>query len=110
MFTGHTKIQNGSGCVLQSEGLTCVCISEGFPLPNITWPLLNHHTEYSVITSVSNHTVNSNVSLTVKNHGNSTVECVSNNGNGEVRENLLINNNLSKKDGKFCLVVAVVLN
>uniref|UniRef100_A0A3P9BN50 Immunoglobulin domain-containing protein n=1 Tax=Maylandia zebra TaxID=106582 RepID=A0A3P9BN50_9CICH len=107
MFTGHTKIQNGSGCVLQSEGLTCVCISEGFPLPNITWPLLNHHTEYSVITSVSNHTVNSTVSLTVKNHGNSTVECVSNNGNGEVRENLLINNNLSKKDGKFCLVVAI---
>ncbi|XP_076745722.1 basement membrane-specific heparan sulfate proteoglycan core protein-like [Maylandia zebra] len=96
--TWHTKIQNGSGCVLQSEGLICVCISEGFPLPNITWPLLNHHTEYSVITSVSNHTVNSTVSLTVKNHGNSTVECVSNNGNGEVRENLLINNNLSKKD------------
>uniref|UniRef100_A0A3Q2VM68 Ig-like domain-containing protein n=1 Tax=Haplochromis burtoni TaxID=8153 RepID=A0A3Q2VM68_HAPBU len=110
MFTGHTKIQNGSGCVLQSEGLTCVCIREGFPLPNIKWPLLTHHTEYSVITSVSNHTVNSTVSVTVKNHGNSTVECVSNNGNGEVRENLLINNNLSKKDGKFCLVVVVVLN
>uniref|UniRef100_A0A3P8NES3 B-cell receptor CD22 n=1 Tax=Astatotilapia calliptera TaxID=8154 RepID=A0A3P8NES3_ASTCA len=65
---------------------------------------------YSVITSVSNHTVNSTVSVTIKNHGNSTVECVSNNGNGEVRENLLVNNNLSKKDGKFCLVVAVVLN
>ncbi|XP_042072041.1 sialic acid-binding Ig-like lectin 11 isoform X2 [Haplochromis burtoni] len=96
--TWHTKIQNGSGCVLQSEGLTCVCIREGFPLPNIKWPLLTHHTEYSVITSVSNHTVNSTVSVTVKNHGNSTVECVSNNGNGEVRENLLINNNLSKKD------------
>ncbi|XP_063340964.1 sialic acid-binding Ig-like lectin 14 [Pelmatolapia mariae] len=96
--TWHTKIQNGSGCVLQSEGLTCVCINEGFPLPNITWPLLNHHTEYSVITSVLNHTVNSTVSVTVKNHGNSTVECVSNNGNGEERENLLINNNLSKKD------------
>ncbi|CAI5662085.1 unnamed protein product [Oreochromis niloticus] len=96
--TWHTKIQNGSGCVLQSGGLTCVCISEGFPLPTIKWPLLNHHTEYSVITSVLNHTVNSTVSVTVKNHGNSTVECVSNNGNGEERENLLINNNLSKTD------------
>ncbi|XP_039475063.1 sialic acid-binding Ig-like lectin 10 [Oreochromis aureus] len=96
--TWHTKIQNGSGCVLQSEGLTCVCISEGFPLPTIKWPLLNQHTEYSVITTVLNHTVNSTVSVTVKNHGNSTVECVSNNGNGEERENLLINNNLSKKD------------
>uniref|UniRef100_A0A668RUX0 Ig-like domain-containing protein n=1 Tax=Oreochromis aureus TaxID=47969 RepID=A0A668RUX0_OREAU len=109
MFTGHTKIQNGSGCVLQSEGLTCVCISEGFPLPTIKWPLLNHHTDYSVITTVLNHTVKSTISVTVKNHGNSTVECVSNNGNGEERENLLINNKLSKKDGKFCLVV-VVLN
>ncbi|XP_039475218.1 sialic acid-binding Ig-like lectin 16 [Oreochromis aureus] len=96
--TWHTKIQNGSGCVLQSEGLTCVCISEGFPLPTIKWPLLNQHTEYSVITTVLNHTVNSTVSVTVKNHGNSTVQCVSNNGNGEERENLLINNNLSKKD------------
>uniref|UniRef100_I3IZ09 B-cell receptor CD22 n=1 Tax=Oreochromis niloticus TaxID=8128 RepID=I3IZ09_ORENI len=99
IFTGHTKIQYGSGCVLQSDGLTCLCISEGFPLPNIKWPLLNHHTEYSVITSVLNHTVNSTISVTVKNHGNSTVECVSNNGNGEERENLLINNNLSNKDG-----------
>ncbi|XP_039475809.1 sialic acid-binding Ig-like lectin 11, partial [Oreochromis aureus] len=97
--TWHTKIQNGSGCVLQSEGLTCVCISEGFPLPTIKWPLLNHHTDYSVITTVLNHTVKSTISVTVKNHGNSTVECVSNNGNGEERENLLINNKLSKKDG-----------
>ncbi|XP_019212006.1 sialic acid-binding Ig-like lectin 5 [Oreochromis niloticus] len=86
--TWHTKIQDGSGCVLQSEVLTCVCISEGFPLPTIKWPLLENHTQYTPITTVSNHTVNSTVSLTVKNHGNSTVECVSNNGNGEKRENL----------------------
>ncbi|XP_025760162.1 sialic acid-binding Ig-like lectin 5, partial [Oreochromis niloticus] len=88
--TWHTKIQNGSGCVLQSDVLTCVCISEGFPLPTIKWPLLENHTQYTLITTVSNHTVNSTVSLTVKNHGNSTVECVSNNGNGEERENLLV--------------------
>ncbi|XP_006791802.1 sialic acid-binding Ig-like lectin 10 [Neolamprologus brichardi] len=92
-----SKIQTGSGCVLQSEVLTCVCISEGFPLPTINWPLLKNHTEYSVITTVSNHTVNSTVSVTVKSHGNSTVECVSNNGNGEEREILLIHQNLSEK-------------
>ncbi|XP_063340969.1 sialic acid-binding Ig-like lectin 14 [Pelmatolapia mariae] len=89
-LTWHTKIQNGSGCVLQSDVLTCVCISEGFPLPTIKWPLLENHTQYTLITTVSNHTVNSTVSLTVKNHGNSTVECVSNNGNGEERGNLLV--------------------
>ncbi|CAI5662083.1 unnamed protein product [Oreochromis niloticus] len=89
-LTWHTKIQNGSGCVLQSDVLTCVCISEGFPLPTIKWPLLENHTQYTLITTVSNHTVNSTVSLTVKNHGNSTVECVRNNGNGEERENLLV--------------------
>ncbi|CAI5662077.1 unnamed protein product [Oreochromis niloticus] len=92
-----SNIQNGSGCVLQSEVLTCVCISEGFPLPTINWPLLKNHTEYSVITTVSNHTVNSTVSLTVKSHGNSTVECVRNNGNGEEREILLIHQSLSEK-------------
>lgn len=99
VFTGFSKIQKGSGCVLQSEVLTCVCISEGFPLPTIKWPLLKNHTEYSVITMVSKHTVNSTVSVTVNKHSNSTVECVSNNGNGENRENLLIHQNLPEKHG-----------
>ncbi|XP_005455950.2 sialic acid-binding Ig-like lectin 11 isoform X2 [Oreochromis niloticus] len=85
-----SKIQNGSGCVLQAEVLTCVCISEGFPLPTIKWPLLKNHKEYSIKTTVSNHTVNSTVSLNVKNYGNSTVECVSNNEKGEAKKNLMI--------------------
>ncbi|XP_030606547.1 sialic acid-binding Ig-like lectin 10 [Archocentrus centrarchus] len=92
IVTWFSKILDGSGCVRQSEVLTCVCISEGFPLPTINWPLLKNHTEYSVITTVTNHTVNSTVSLSVRNHGNSTVECVSNNGNGEERENLIQKN------------------
>ncbi|XP_030605052.1 sialic acid-binding Ig-like lectin 14 [Archocentrus centrarchus] len=96
--TWFSKILDGSGCVLQSEGLTCVCISEGSPLPIVTWPLLKHHSEYSVITSVSNHTVNSTVSLPVKKHGNTIVECVSNNGNGEESEILLIRQNFPKKE------------
>ncbi|XP_013770800.1 vascular cell adhesion protein 1-like isoform X2 [Pundamilia nyererei] len=95
--TWFSETQDGSGCVLQSEVLTCVCISEGFPLPTIKWPLLKNHTEYSVITTVSKHAVNSTVSVTVNKHSNSTVECVSNNGNGENRENLLIHQNLPEK-------------
>ncbi|XP_030606588.1 sialic acid-binding Ig-like lectin 10 [Archocentrus centrarchus] len=92
IVTWFSKILDGSGCVRQSEVLSCVCISEGFPLPTINWPLLKNHTEYSVITTVTNHTVSSTVSLSLKNHGNSTVECVSNNGNGEERENLIQKN------------------
>uniref|UniRef100_A0A3P8NF25 Ig-like domain-containing protein n=1 Tax=Astatotilapia calliptera TaxID=8154 RepID=A0A3P8NF25_ASTCA len=85
-LTGFSKIVNGSGCVLQSEVLTCVCISEGFPLPTVKWPFLKNSTDYSVFTTVSNHTVNSTVSLTVKNNGSTTLECVSNNGMGEAEE------------------------
>ncbi|XP_042072042.1 sialic acid-binding Ig-like lectin 10 [Haplochromis burtoni] len=92
--TWFSKIVNGSGCVLQSEVLTCVCISEGFPLPTVKWPFLKNSTDYSVFTTVSNHTVNSTVSLTVKNNGSTTLECVSNNGMGEAEESLTIQKNL----------------
>ncbi|XP_039886450.1 sialic acid-binding Ig-like lectin 10 [Simochromis diagramma] len=92
--TWFSKIVNGSGCVLQSEVLTCVCISEGFPLPTVRWPFLKNSTDYSVFTTVSNHTVNSTVSLTVKNNGSTTLECVSNNGMGEAEESLTIQKNL----------------
>ncbi|XP_071325158.1 hemicentin-1-like [Trachinotus anak] len=87
--TWFSKILQNSACEVQLEVLTCVCISEGFPLPTIRWPLLKNHTEYSVITSVSNHRVNSTIILTVK-HRNTVVECVSSNGNEEAKRNLSI--------------------
>ncbi|XP_075962803.1 sialic acid-binding Ig-like lectin 16 [Anarhichas minor] len=96
--TRFSKILNNSGCEVQSEVLTCVCISEGFPLPTINWPLLKNHTEYSVITTVSNHTVSSTVTLTVKDHSNTSVECVSSNENGEAKENLKIRMTILEKD------------
>ncbi|XP_054478389.1 sialic acid-binding Ig-like lectin 10 [Anoplopoma fimbria] len=96
--TWFSKILKNSGCVVQSEVLTCVCISEGFPLPTIKWPLLENHTEYSVITTVSNHTVNSTATLTVKDHSNTSVNCVSSNGNGEAKENLIIHIQMSEQD------------
>ncbi|XP_014835564.1 PREDICTED: sialic acid-binding Ig-like lectin 14 [Poecilia mexicana] len=89
------KILNGSGCVQHAEVLTCVCISEGFPSPTITWPLLKDHTEYSVFNIVSNHTVNSTLSL--RNPGNISVECFSNNENWEVKENLMVRRELSEE-------------
>ncbi|XP_075962732.1 Schwann cell myelin protein-like [Anarhichas minor] len=96
--TWFSKILNNSGCEVESEVLTCVCISEGFPLPTINWPLLNNHTEYSVITTVSNHTVSSTVTLTVKDHSNTSVECVSSNENGEAKENLKIRMTILEKE------------
>ncbi|XP_023186960.1 vascular cell adhesion protein 1-like isoform X2 [Xiphophorus maculatus] len=84
------KVLNGSGCVLRPDSLTCVCLSAGFPLPTIQWPLLKDHTEYSITSIVSNHTVNSTVTITVESHGNISVECVSSNENGEAKKNLTV--------------------
>ncbi|XP_028281132.1 sialic acid-binding Ig-like lectin 5 [Parambassis ranga] len=90
--TWITEIQTGSVCELQSDVLTCWCVSEGFPLPTFKWPLLEDHTQYSVVTSVSKQTVNSTV--TVRNHGNTAVECVASNENREVKANLTIQTKL----------------
>ncbi|XP_040899682.1 sialic acid-binding Ig-like lectin 11 [Toxotes jaculatrix] len=99
--TWFSEILNNSGCELQSEVLTCVCISEGFPLPTIKWPLLKTQAEYSVITTVSNYTVNSTFILTANDHHNSSVECVSSNENGEAKENLTTRTNLSEQDDQY---------
>ncbi|XP_031169757.1 sialic acid-binding Ig-like lectin 5 isoform X1 [Sander lucioperca] len=106
--TWISTVLKNSGCEVQSEVLTCVCISEGVPLPTITWPLLKIHTEYSVITTVSNHTVNSTVTLTVKDHSNTSVECVSSNQNGEVKANLIIQLKTSEQPAKSEMVLNIV--
>ncbi|XP_047455854.1 hemicentin-1-like isoform X2 [Mugil cephalus] len=84
------KILSSSRCEVQSEVLTCVCITEGFPLTTIKWPLLESHTKYSVMTTVSDHTVNSSIILSVKDHGYTEVECVASSDVGEVKRNLVI--------------------
>ncbi|XP_008429453.1 sialic acid-binding Ig-like lectin 14 [Poecilia reticulata] len=103
------KILKGSGCVQHSEVLTCVCISEGFPSPTITWPLLKDHTEYSVVHIVSNHTVNSTLSL--RNPGNISVECFSSNENWEVKKDLMVHRELSEEADheKHCVSLIGVL-
>ncbi|XP_074508737.1 uncharacterized protein LOC141778400 [Sebastes fasciatus] len=104
----HPKILNSSGCIKQSEVLTCVCISEGYPLPTIKWPLLKNHAEYSVITTtVSHHIVNSTATLTVTN-SNTSVECVSSNGNGKAKRNLTVNKVEPEEDGLHMKLLRIV--
>lgn len=95
--TWFSRIFNNSECVVHSDILNCVCISEGFPLPTIEWPLLKKHTEYSVFTTVLNHTVNS--SLTLKYYSNTSVECVSIHENGEAKKTLTIRINTMEQGG-----------
>ncbi|XP_070690840.1 myelin-associated glycoprotein isoform X2 [Pempheris klunzingeri] len=91
--TSHPKILDSSGCTSTSEVLTCVCISQGIPLPTIRWPLLENHTEYSVTATVSKHTVTSTITLSVKDHSSGTVvECVSSNDMGKAKTNFTIKN------------------
>uniref|UniRef100_A0A674CXW7 B-cell receptor CD22 n=1 Tax=Salmo trutta TaxID=8032 RepID=A0A674CXW7_SALTR len=85
----------GSGCVDQAEVMTCVCVSQGVPLPLIEWPLLELSTE--ITTSVLGSSVNSTISLPVGNHNNTTVECVSRNVVGVVREKLQVTQNKSQE-------------
>ncbi|XP_056300659.1 sialic acid-binding Ig-like lectin 5 [Pseudoliparis swirei] len=84
-----SNISKSSGCEVQSGVLTCVCVSEGFPLPTITWPLLESHAEHSVTTSKSGRTVVS-VTVSVKDRNDTTVECVSSNALWEAKENLTV--------------------
>ncbi|XP_054902995.1 sialic acid-binding Ig-like lectin 8 isoform X2 [Poeciliopsis prolifica] len=93
-----SKILKSSGCVHQSALLTCVCISEGFPLPTITWPLLKVHKEYSVIKTVSNHRVNSTVTISLKNLHYVSFECDSSHENEDAKENLTIQEYFTEKE------------
>ncbi|KAM4736590.1 sialic acid-binding Ig-like lectin 5 [Anableps anableps] len=95
--TWFLKILKGSGCVLQSDLLTCACITEGFPLPTITWPLLKDHTEYSVIKTISNNTVNSTVTISLKKKHDISVECFSSHENEEAKENLTVQQDFTEK-------------
>uniref|UniRef100_A0A8C4GED8 Ig-like domain-containing protein n=1 Tax=Dicentrarchus labrax TaxID=13489 RepID=A0A8C4GED8_DICLA len=106
--TWISKVFNNSGCKVQSQVLTCVCISEGFPLPTIKWPLLKNYTEYSVHTTVSNHTVNSTVTLSIKDHSSTTVECVSSNEHVEAKENLTVQTDAPKQEDLLYHLLMIV--
>ncbi|XP_054477345.1 sialic acid-binding Ig-like lectin 10 [Anoplopoma fimbria] len=104
----HPKVFSSSACEVQWEVLTCVCISEGFPLPTIKWPMLKTRTEYSFTTNKSNHIVIS-FAKSVKDLNSTTVECVSTNEIGEAKENLQVRTKeLKENDLLFAFLLKFV--
>ncbi|KAM9722721.1 peroxidasin homolog [Menidia menidia] len=99
------KILQGSGCEAQPGRLTCVCLSQGSPLPTVRWPLLENHNEYELNSAVSNHTVKSTLILTVKDPNNTSALCVSRNQIGATKRNLTI-----KKVDKKDLIINITRN
>lgn len=101
------SILDTSACVLQSDVLTCVCLSEGLTLPTIKWPLLKNRTDYTLLTKVANKTVNSTVTMTTRD--STTMECVSSIGPERVRRNLLITE-VQQKDPDFLSQLVQIMN
>lgn len=80
-------ILNSSGCVVYDRDvLSCACVSRASPLPTVTWPLLQHLSEYTLVTTVTRHTVNSSLVLRASEHNRTKVQCVSSNRAGQVQE------------------------
>ncbi|KAM9782778.1 sialic acid-binding Ig-like lectin 5 [Neosynchiropus ocellatus] len=78
-------ILNGSRCERDSAALTCVCGSQGHPLPSISWPLLTDHSDSQ--TNVSGDEIWS--SFSVKDGQSVTsVVCVVSHENRETRKEL----------------------
>ncbi|XP_071253827.1 sialic acid-binding Ig-like lectin 5 isoform X2 [Salvelinus alpinus] len=106
----HPVILNASGCVIQAKFMTCVCVSQGVPLPLIGW--LNTE-KYSLTKSVLRSSVNTTIRMHVGNHTNTTVECVSTNEVGRVREKLQVTQKESQgKQGEEVSkdILAMLLN
>nr|XP_057939412.1 sialic acid-binding Ig-like lectin 5 [Doryrhamphus excisus]XP_057939413.1 sialic acid-binding Ig-like lectin 5 [Doryrhamphus excisus] len=80
--TWFANILDGSGCAVRADVLTCVCVSGGVPLPVVTWPLLEKRTRYRAVTVVSDHTVNTSITLTLGDANLSAVACVSEHKDG----------------------------
>ncbi|XP_019128180.2 neuronal growth regulator 1 [Larimichthys crocea] len=75
------KILNGSHCIVEGELLHCVCISQGNPLPPITWPLASL-TDFSVTSTSSIQTVHSIITMPTADHY-SPITCISTNDLGQ---------------------------
>ncbi|XP_058655451.1 LOW QUALITY PROTEIN: sialic acid-binding Ig-like lectin 6 [Onychostoma macrolepis] len=71
------KILNSSRCFVWSDELSCMCVSSGVPLPQISWPILNGTTKHCSAISTENIISISNISIPGFRNINATVECVS---------------------------------
>ncbi len=90
-LAARPQILNSSACSLLKDRLTCVCVSQGVPLPDIHWPLLHnkHHLNKARASYI---TVKSSFTMTVVNFtSNSTVMCVSRNYLGQANLTLPVN-------------------
>ncbi|XP_066575219.1 sialic acid-binding Ig-like lectin 5 [Amia ocellicauda] len=97
-YTPH--ILNGSGCTTEGDRLTCVCISQGHPLPSIEWRevTVSTDTPLSVSTASTNQSINSTIVLSANATANNSVLCVSSNEMGEVRRQLYGSNTINGSD------------
>ncbi|KAM8825928.1 sialic acid-binding Ig-like lectin 14 [Synchiropus picturatus] len=90
-FAGILK---GSRCEWDSAALTCVCGSQGHPLPSISWLLLTNHSDSHIQTNVSGDEIWS--SFSVKDgHSVKTVVCAVTHEDGETKEELPVLNHES---------------
>ncbi|XP_066573968.1 sialic acid-binding Ig-like lectin 14 [Amia ocellicauda] len=97
------RILNGSGCTTVGDRLTCVCISQGHPLPSIEWRevTVTTDTPLSVSTASPNQSINSTIVLSANATANSVL-CVSINEMGEVRRQLYGSNTINGSGNKEC--------
>ncbi|RXN12814.1 sialic acid-binding Ig-like lectin 6 [Labeo rohita] len=96
--TAHPQILNSSACSLQKVLLTCVCVSQGVPLPDIHWPLQSNADSNIVRTSDGHITVRSTYTMTVEDLTSiSSPVCVSKNKLGQTKMTLPVNINKVKE-------------
>ncbi|XP_050962367.1 sialic acid-binding Ig-like lectin 12 [Labeo rohita] len=94
----HPQILNSSACSLQKVLLTCVCVSQGVPLPDIHWPLQSNADSNIVRTSDGHITVRSTYTMTVEDLTSiSSPVCVSKNKLGQTKMTLPVNINKVKE-------------
>lgn len=88
----HPQILNSSTCSLKQDLLTCVCVSQGVPLPDVHWPLQNNIEFNTVVTSDGHITVRSTFTMTVVDLTSiSSPVCVSRNPLGQTNMTLPLN-------------------
>ncbi|XP_051962535.1 sialic acid-binding Ig-like lectin 7 [Xyrauchen texanus] len=95
-------ILNSSCCTLWGDELTCVCVSDGVPLPQIHWPLLSIAPKYySIVTSEENYSV-STISISgFRPTNTSTIGCVSSNAIGETQMEIQVQSQAVKVSGSL---------
>ncbi|KAG8012799.1 hypothetical protein GBF38_020701 [Nibea albiflora] len=102
------KILSGSHCAVEGGLLLCVCISQGNPLPPITWPLPSL-TDFSVTSSSSIQTVRSVITMPAADHYG-TITCVSMNHLGLARMDIPLQNHTETEcDGLNLVLLAILI-